>query len=154
VYGANVAHFVGDPVCRDLVDEHSPAAVAHTHRLTMPQRQTFGDWADGVSDSLIAVVAQMGRHYLPWVTQATVDGVAPVAIGDHQVEIRSSPFLDTARGVLLARYVEARSSELDQVLDAAGVLPYFADHVDQATAVPDPTQPARPIDNRPYAIEG
>ena len=24
VFGANVAHFVGDPYCRDLVDEHSP----------------------------------------------------------------------------------------------------------------------------------
>ena len=45
IYGANVAHFVGDPVCRDLVGAHSPDAVAHTHRLSMPQRHTFGDWA-------------------------------------------------------------------------------------------------------------
>ncbi|MEO0493343.1 MAG: glutathione S-transferase N-terminal domain-containing protein [Actinomycetota bacterium] len=153
VYGANAAHFVGDPVCRDLVDEHSPAAVAHTHRLSMPQRQTFGDWAGGVSDSLIAVIAQAGRHYLPWVAAATVSGAATTTIGGHEIEISSTPFLDNARGVLLARYVEARSSELDEILDAAGVLAYFADHVDQATLVSDPTQPARPSDNRPYSTE-
>lgn len=154
VYGANAAHFVGDPVCRDLVDERSPAAVAHTHRLTMPQRQTFGAWADGVSDSLIAVIAQMGRHYLPWVSAATVDGSASIELGGQEISIASSAFLDGARGVMLARYVEARSPELDEVLDAAGVLAYFAEHVDQATSVPDPTLPARPSDNRPYAIEG
>ena len=38
---------------------------------------------------------------------------------------------------MLARYVEARSPELDAILERAGVLRYFADHVDQATAVPD-----------------
>lgn len=154
IYGANVAHFVGDPVCRDLVDAHSPAAVAHTHRLSMPQRQTFGDWATSPADSLIPVIAQMGRHYLPWVAAATVDGSATVRIGEHAIEIRSSNFLDNARGVLLARYAEARSDELDTVLDAAGVLPYFADYLDQATAVPDPTAPAQPSDNRPYRIDG
>ena len=151
--GANLAHFVGDPVCRELVDEHSPAAVAHTHRLAMPHRQVFGGWADGVADSLVAVIAQMGRHYLPWVTDATVNGAATVTIGDHTIEIRSSAFLDNARGVMLARYAEARSPELDAILDAAGVRTYFADHLDQATAVPDSTLPARPTDNRPYAIE-
>lgn len=154
VYGANAAHFVGDPVCRDLVDQHSPAAVAHTHRLTMPQRQTFGTWAEGVTDSLIAVIAQMGRHYLPWVAAATVEGAASIELGGREISIRSSAFLDAARGVMLARYVEARSPELDEVLDAAGVLSHFADHVDQATWVPDRTLPARPTDNRPYAIEG
>lgn len=153
VAGANLAHFVGDPVCRDLVDEHSPATVAHTHRLAMPHRHTFGDWAEGVPETLITVIAQMGRHYLPWVAAATVTGAAMTTIGDHTIEIRSSAFLDNARGVTLARYVEARSPELDEILDAAGVLSYFADHLDQATSVPDPTAPARPSDNRPYAIE-
>ena len=152
--GANLAHFVGDPVCRDLVDQHSPAAVAHTHRLAMPHRHTFGEWADGVPETLIPVIAQMARHYLPWVAQATVDGSAMTTIGEHTIEIRSSAFLDNARGVLLARYVEARSPELDGILDAAGVLSYFRDHVDQATAVPDATLPARPTDNRPYALDG
>ena len=120
----------------------------------MPQRQTFGDWATSPADSLIPVIAQMGRHYLPWVAAATVDGSATVRIGEHEIEIRSSNFLDNARGVLLARYAEARSDELDTVLDAAGVLPYFADYLDQATAVPDPTAPAQPSDNRPYRIDG
>ena len=153
VYGANAAHFVGDPVCRDLVDEHSPGAVAHTHRLTMPHREIFGDWASSTPDSLIPVIAQMARHYLPWVTEATADGAATVTIGDHEIEIRSSAFLDNARGIMLARYVEARSPELDAVLDAAGVLSYFADHTGQATTVPDARLPARPDDNRPYRIE-
>lgn len=153
VAGANLAHFVGDPVCRDLVDEHSPAAVAHTHRLAMPHRQVFGDWAAGVPDSLVAVIAQMGRHYLPWVAAAAVEGSGMVTIGDHTIEIRSSAFLDNARSVMLARYAEARSSELDDILDAAGILSYFVDHLDGAGTVPDPTLPARPTDNRPYAIE-
>ena len=108
----------------------------------MPQRHTFGDWATSPADSLIPVIAQMGRHYLPWVAAATVDGSATVRIGEHEIEIRSSNFLDNARGVLLARYAEARSDELDTVLDAAGVLPYFADYLDQATAVR--TRPHRP----------
>ena len=68
-------------------------------------------------------------------------------------EIPSSPFLDTARGVMLARYVEARSPELDAILERAGVLTYFADHVDQATAVPDVADRAQPGDNRPYAVD-
>ena len=72
VFGANVAHFVGDPYCRNLVDEHGPGAVAHTHRLMMPQRQQFGDWfeVDALPASLIGVIAEAGRHYLPWVARA------------------------------------------------------------------------------------
>ena len=86
-------------------------------------------------------------------TDVDAGGTATVTIGDHTIEIRSSAFLDNARGVMLARYAEARSPELDAILDAAGVRTYFADHLDQATAVPDSTLPARPTDNRPYAIE-
>ena len=33
-----------------------------------------------------------------------------------------------------------------------GVLQYFADHVDQASAVPDTTVGAQPMQNRPYAM--
>ena len=58
---------------------------------------------------------------------------------------------DAARGVMLARYVEARSPELDALLERAGVVRWFADHVDQATAIPDVSESARPVDNRPYA---
>jgi glutathione S-transferase len=155
VFGANVAHFVGDPYCRDIVDEHAPAAVAHTHRLMMPQRQEFGDWfdVDELPASLIAVLAEVGRHYLPWVARATVEGSATVDFGDgNTADIESSPFLDRARGVMLARYIEARSPELDAILESAGILRSFADHVDRATAVPDPTGAAQPSDNRPYAV--
>jgi glutathione S-transferase len=155
VFGANVAHFVGDPYCRELVDEHGPASVAHTHRLQMPQRQEWGEWFDPgrVPETLIDVVAQAGRHYLPWVAEATVAGSATVELADGVVaEIASSPFLDNARGILLARYVAARSPVLDGILERAGVLRWFADHVDQATSVPDTRGGATPADNRPYAV--
>lgn len=155
VFGANAAHFVGDPYCRDLVDEHAPAAVAHTHRLMMPQLQEFGGWIDAadIPATLIALIAESGRHYLPWVAQATVEGSAIVDFGGGiTATIESSPFLDRARGVMLARYVEARSPQLDAILEQAGLLAHFADHVDQATAVPDITGGAQPTENRPYAV--
>ena len=66
VFGANAAHFVGDPYCRELADEHGPAAVAHTHRLQIPQHQTFGDWFD--ADDLPRVADRRdrpGRSALP-----------------------------------------------------------------------------------------
>ncbi len=155
LFGANAAHFVGDPYCRELVDEHAPSVVAHTHRLLIPQHHDFGAWFEpgDVPESLIAVVAQAGRHYLPWVAKATVDGAATVELAPGvTAEIATTPFLDQARAIMLGRYVAARSPELDAVLERAGVLPYFADHVDQAGAVPDPSRPAQPLDNRPYAV--
>ncbi len=84
--------------------------------------------------------------------EATVEGSAVVELADGvTVRIESSRFLEWARGVLLARYVELRSDALDAVLEEAGVLRYFVDHLDQATAVPDATDPPQPSDNRPYA---
>ncbi len=154
VFGANAAHFVGDPYCRELADEHGPEVVAHTGRLHAPWRERFGDWltVDTIPDSLVAVIAEAGRHYLPWVARATVDGAATVELAPGvTAEIASTSFLDDARGITLARYVAARSDELDAILDRAGVLAHFADHVDQATTVPDPVPPAQPSDNRPYA---
>lgn len=166
LFGADVAHFVGDAYCRDLADQHGPAVVAHTHRLLMPQRQAFGDWlmggggdgvvvdVDSLPASLLAVVAEAGRHYLPWVARATVDGTATVELADGvTATIGSTPFLDQARGVLLARYVEARTPALDAVLEQAGVLRHFADHVDQATEVPDVRHAAQPTQNRPYPTD-
>ncbi len=155
LFGANVAHFVGDPYCRELADEDGPAVVAHTHRLQMPQRQQFGDWfdVDDLPPPLITVIAEAGRHYLPWVAEATVEGSATVELGDGiTADISSTPFLDNARGVMLARYVEARSPTLDAILEEAGVVSYFADHVDQATSLPDTAAAAQPADNRPYAV--
>lgn len=155
MFGANAAHFVGDALCREQVDEHGPNLVAHTHRLLRPHQQQFGDWIDPahVPPSLVTVIAEAGRHYLPWVAEATVKGAAVVPLADElDIEITASPFLVWSRGVLLARYVEARSDALDAVLEEAGVLRYFADHVDQATAVPDVSSGSQPTDNRPYAV--
>ncbi len=155
VFGANAAHFMGDPYCRELTDEHGPAAVAHTSRLLMPQQQSFGPWLeiDDVPDTLIAVIAEAGRHYLPWVAEATVAGAAVVELAPGvTADIASTPFLDGARGVMLARYVAARTPQLDALLERAGVLQYFADYVDQATTVPDVSAGSQPIDNRPYAV--
>jgi hypothetical protein len=53
---------------------------------------------------------------------------------------------------MLARYVELRSDSLDAVLEEAGILRHFVDHLEQATAVPDQIAPPQPSDNRPYAI--
>ena len=65
-------------------------------------------------------------------------------------DITPTDFLKEARGVMLARYVEARTPEVDAVLEEAGILTYYADHVDQATQIPDPVPQPRPVDNRPY----
>ena len=52
----------------------------------------------------------------------------------------------------LARYGEARSPALDALLERAGVVRWFADFADRATAVPDVSERAQPADNRPYAV--
>lgn len=152
-YGGNAAHFVNDPWCWDLCDEKAPGLVAHTHRLTEPADQPFGDWlaAGDVPDTLIALIREAGRHYLPWVAEATVSGSAIVEFeSGPTAEIATTEFLTNARGVMLARYAEARSPGLDEVLDAAGVLSFYADHLEQATTIPDPEPAPRPTDNRPY----
>jgi len=160
VFGGHAAHFVRDPLCRQWIDTRAPAVVAHTHRLMMPKGETFGPWrSDGSGDvpaTLVAVLAEMGRHYLPWVARAG----APDAEGWFDVElapgvvasIPSTAFLREARGIVLARYVAARTPAIDAVLEEAGILRWFADFVDQATSVPDPTVPPRPAQNRPYPV--
>jgi hypothetical protein len=153
LFGGNIAHFVNDPACRRWMDEAAPAVVPYTHAMTTPRDRTFAEWLPGnaVPDTLIALLAETGRHYLPWVTEATRSGSATVAFGDGaRAEIASTPFLDAARGALLARYAAMRSPELDRVLDRAGILRYFAGHLDQATAVPDPRPLPRPADNQPF----
>jgi hypothetical protein len=42
--------------------------VKHTSRLLEPDEQRFGDWAEtsDVPDTLVAVLAELGRFYLPW----------------------------------------------------------------------------------------
>jgi glutathione S-transferase len=152
-YGGDAAHFVNDPLCWQWVEEEGPGVATHTFRLTNPDDEDFGDWlaAGDTPDTLIAVLAEARRHYLPWVAEATVEGSGIVQFDSGAVaDITPTNFLKGARGVMLARYVEARSDEIDAVLDAAGILGYYADHGDQATSIPDPVPQPRPADNRPY----
>ncbi len=151
-FGPNVAHFTNDPWCRRVVDRVAPDVVAHTHALVRPVTD-IGEWFDraSVPDSLVALLHEAGRHYLPWVAEATVKGEADVHFVDGSVaRVPTTNFLDVARGVILARYREARCADLDALLQRAGILEYYADHLDQATEVPDPRPLARPADNRPY----
>lgn len=154
LFGANVAHFVGDPLCCRWTEEAAPEVVAYTHAFLAPEDRTFGDWfAPGtIPETLIALLAETGRHYLPWVARATRDGAATVrfASGAAPVEIATTGFLNEQRGILLARYVAARTPALDAVLERAGIVRWFADHTDQATAIPDPAPPPRPADNQPF----
>ena len=153
-FGGNAAHFVNDPWCRRLTESVAPRVLAMTHRMMDPATQPEpGEWLDAAAlpDTAIALLAEAGRHYLPWVAKATVDGSATVDFGDGcTAEIATTNFLTEARGILLARYVEARSPQLDAILEQAGIVQHYADHVDQATAVPDPSPLPRPTDNRPY----
>jgi glutathione S-transferase len=151
LFGGNVGHFVNDPLCRRWTEESAPAVVAHTHALMTPCDRGFGAWLDAVPDTLVALLAEIGRHYLPWVAEATRRGEAVVRFGDgSEACIPTTNFLDEARRIMLARYVAARSARLDEVLGRAGILRYFADYTDQATVVPDPGLPPRPADNQPY----
>jgi len=160
-FGGNAAHFTNDPMCIRWTEESSTAVFDHTRSLMVPGTQPLGEWfagpgdgpviADGLPTTLVAVLAEAGRHYLPWVASATVDGAATVQFeSGPTAEIATTDFLDTARGVLLARYVASRCPELDGVLEQAGILQWFADFTDQATKVPDPRLPPQPADNRPY----
>jgi glutathione S-transferase len=153
-FGGNAAHFVNDPWCRRLTEAEAPAVVEATHRLMAPPADDAGGtWFDpsALPDTLLALLAEAGRHYLPWVAEATVAGRATVAFDDGSTaDIATTDFLTEARGIVLARYLEARSPQLDAVLEQAGIVRWFADHTDQATAVPDPSIVPRPTDNRPY----
>jgi len=153
LFGGNAAHFINDPWCRRLTERVAPPIIPYTQRMMRPGPDQLGEWFSDatIPDSLIAVLAEAGRHYLPWVASATVDGAATVALGNGVVaEVSSTNFLNQARGIMLARYVEARSPELDAILERAGILSHFADHVDQATSVPTPAPLPRPSDNQPY----
>ncbi len=153
-FGGNAAHFINDPLCRRWVDADAPAIVAHTHRMMEPEDQKFGEWtaAREVPETMIAILTELGRFYLPWVSRAAVDGKAELAFASGQrIEIAVTPFLAESRATLLARYVEFRSDALDVILERAGILSYFADYVDRAGKIPSYEQPPRPALNRPFA---
>lgn len=152
-FGGNVAHFINDPVCRRWTEEAGQAVVAYTHALMTPRDRQFGEWlaSDDLPETLIALLAEAGRHYLPWVVEATRNGSATVTFaGGTSATIATTNFLNEARGILVARYVDARSTKLDAVLEHAGILRYFANFTDQASAVPDAKQLPRPADNQPF----
>jgi len=158
VFGGNAAHFVNDPACRRWTEEDAPALVEHTHRILQPEdHDDEGGWADPreVPETLIALLAEAGRLYLPWVSRATVEGEAVVAFtrGDP-VTVRATSFLVEARAILLARYAECRSPAIDAVLGRAGILEHFAGHLEQAGRIPPIGDPPRPALNRPYPPEG
>jgi hypothetical protein len=138
------------------LDEDATALVRHTHRLLEPIAQQHGEWlAPGdVPETLIAILAEAGRLYLPWVAAATARGEAEVAFpSGPRTTIRATDFLCDARAVLLARYKALRSAALDAVLDRAGILRFFTDHVSQAGTVPTWNAPPQPRLNRPYPPE-
>jgi glutathione S-transferase len=152
-FGGNAAHFVNDPLCRRWSDEVGPEVARHTHRLMEPDDQRFGDWAEAgaVPGTLIALLAEVGRLYLPWVARATGEGEAAVGFAAGVPgTIATTAFLTEARGVLLARYLELRSAALDAILAEAGILGWFAEHTDRAGEIPDPAEPPRPTLNQPY----
>jgi glutathione S-transferase len=157
VFGGNAAHFTNDPLCRRWSDADAPAAVRHTYRLLEPDTlEPGGAWADAddVPETLLALLRELGRTYLPWVSRACVDGSAEVTLAAGvRVRIASTEFLREARGVLLARYAALRSPRLDAVLERAGLLRWFADYSSAAGSVPDARVPPRPKLNRPFAPE-
>jgi glutathione S-transferase len=153
IFGGSAAHFVNDPLCRRWADEDAPALARHTSRLLEPEDEPFGDWDDpgAVPETMLALLRELGRMYLPWVSRACTHGAAELAFGDGtRVTIVPTDFLREARAVLLARYVALRSPRLDAVLDRAGVLAFFAGFAGQAGRVPDAHDPPRPALNRPF----
>ena len=153
VFGGNVAHFVNDPVCRRWTEADGPAVIAHTHRLLEPEDQVFGDWSEpgSVPATLIDLLADIGRLYLPWVSRATVEGSAELVFErGPRVPIRATDFLIDARGILLARYAALRCEALDEILDRSGILSYFANFLDRAGTIPSYDDPPRPALNRPF----
>jgi glutathione S-transferase len=156
VFGGNAAHLLNDPLCRRWTEAEGPAVVKHTHRLLEPEPDTFGNWANPTElpETLIALLADLGRLYLPWVSRATVHGAADLVFKQgSRISVRATDFLVEARGILLARYAQHRCQALDAVLQRAGILPYFADFFAHATRVPDYTAPPRPHLNRPFPAD-
>ena len=156
VFGGCAAHFANDRACRRWMDEDAPALVEHTHRVLQPPDERCGDWlrAGEVPETLVAILAEAGRHYLPWVAAATARGEADVVFSSGaRTSIQATEFLKEARAIQLGRYRALRCAALDAVLERAGILHYFADHLAEAGSVPDWAGPPRPRLNRPYPPE-
>jgi glutathione S-transferase len=157
LFGGNAAHFVNDPLCRRWVEEDAPAVVQHTHRLLEPEDQEFGAWEEPapVPETLIALLADLGRVYLPWVSDACGTGGADVVFApETRTTVGATDFLRAARATLLARYRALRCDRLDGALTRARILPFFADWVAFAGSIPDYSTPPQPQLNRPFPPAG
>ena len=153
VFGASAAHLVNDPLCRRWTEEDGPAVVTHAHRLLEPEPDSFGDWGapSNLPDTLIALLADLGRLYLPWVSRATVEGSAESRSKRGRGLPAGSLGLSRRGARHPARPLRAyRCEAIDSVLERAGILSYFADFLQRATAVPDYSEPPRPRLNRPF----
>src|SRR5262249_35986091 len=132
-------------------DEDAPAVVAHTHRLLEPQDEVFGAWADGVSETLLRLLGELGRVYLPWVSRACIDGSADVVFGPGmRTPVGATDFLRAARGTLFALSTALRCARLDAALERAGILQFSAASPAGAGSIPDFRDPPRPALNRPF----
>jgi hypothetical protein len=105
--------------------------------------------------ALRVLLIELGRLYLPWVSRACRDGQADLVFASGtRVALRATEFLRDARATLLARYAALRCGRLDTVLEATGILPFFADYMADAGALPEERDPPRPTLNRPYPPAG
>src|SRR5262249_12433097 len=147
LFGGNAAHFTNDPLCRRWTDADAPSVVRHTSRLLEPEDQPIGAWDDpsDIPETLVALLRELGRMYLPWASRARVEGDPDLVFaGGSRVRIAATEFLREARSALLARYAVLRDARLDAWLERAGVLGWFADFSEQAGALPDFQSPPRP----------
>jgi hypothetical protein len=106
----------------------------------------------GRGQTLTAAPAELGA-VLPWGEPCVADGVADVV---RRTDLRqhATDFLRDARARFGPRYVESPTARLDDVLELAGILPFFADHVAFAGSIPDVREPPRPALNRPFPPAG
>jgi hypothetical protein len=72
-------------------------------------------------DTLIDLLSFPGQQYLPWLVKATRSSGEQVATlgSDATASIASTPFLNVARGVMVARYIEDRNTDLMSATSAA-----------------------------------
>lgn len=152
IFGAHMAHFANDPACRRRLEEVAPRLVPHTQVLATSRGREFGAWIDpdAIPQTLIDVLAELGRHYLPWVSVVAESGSAEVLFGDVATTIAATDFVKTSRSILLGRYTAARNEELDAILERAGLLGFLDGDGGEPGLVPDPEEPPRPAANWPY----
>ncbi len=155
IFGGAQAHFATDPVCRRWADADAPAYVKHQQRLLEIDAVELGDWlpVGELPETLLGIIADAGRLYLPCVSAACAGtaGQADLRFASGTLAtVTLTPFLRESRGLLLGRYAALRNKAVDDALGQAGVLRYFANHLDETRPAPDYSEPPRPGLNQPY----